>query len=338
MPLHIGSFPSTKIAIGDYPSTEGDATKVVVLFAAVYGFMRNQRVNRLCTKNSAMFKAKGLFCAEMKMLRLSLCPRPMPRGSEAAKPSSCGFRRLAILVICFALPGNAVAAGGPGKVFRRLLAPFRSHPILQTTTGPCSIGAADCGKLFAAAQLKPVKFEPAPVVEDPERVVTMQLRTLRRGPFCPHWLELEGSHGTVTMGYGPATVPLIDAGEIGVRDQYGNYEVITGMHPVPMLALPPVNYHYAKAVGRGRPIGKPIHLTVAQADAVVQKNYSTSSSYPTSRSSTTVGRMSAALRQAPRASHRCLATFSSKATGSRVHFSRPDLIRMAGAKGIRRTA
>ncbi len=47
--------------------------------------------------------------------------------------------------------------------------------------------------------------------------------------------------------------------------------MITGMHPVPMLGLPPVNYHYAKAIGRGRPVGKPVHLTVAQADAVVQK-------------------------------------------------------------------
>lgn len=184
---------------------------------------------------------------------------------------SNGFRWLSSLVIFLVLPANTFAATGPGKVFRRILAPFRSDPFLETKTVRCSIGAADCGMPFPAAQLKPVKFAPAPAVEDPERVVTMQLRTLRRGPFCHHWLELESSHGTVTMGYGPATVPLIDAGEIGVRDQYGNYEVITGMHPVPMLALPPVNYHYAKAMGRGRPVGKPIHLTVAQADAVVQR-------------------------------------------------------------------
>lgn len=197
----------------------------------------------------------------------------MQQRSRAAKICNCGARWLSILVIFLVLPGTAVAATGPGKLLRRMLAPFRSNPILQTTVGPCRIGAADCGMPFTAAHLRTVQFEPAPVTADPDpnRVVTMQLRTLRRGPFCHHWLELESSHGTVTLGYGPATLPLIDAGEIGVRDQYGNYEVISGMHPLPMLALPPVNYHYAKALGRGRPVGKPVHLTVAQADAVIQK-------------------------------------------------------------------
>ena len=212
------------------------------------------------------------FHAEIKGPKLPpRAPSSRPQNREAHPGRSYGYRWLAILVMGFVLPGNATAASGPGKGLRRLLAPFRSHPILQTTVGPCRIGTADCGRLFASMQLTTVKLGAAPAAADPNRMVTMQLRTLRRGPFCHHWLELETSHGTVTMGYGPATVPLIDAGEIGVRDQYGNYEMITGMHPVPMLGLPPVNYHYAKALGRGRPVGKPVHLTVAQADAVIQK-------------------------------------------------------------------
>ena len=43
------------------------------------------------------------------------------------------------------------------------------------------------------------------------------------------------------------------------------------MHPVPMMGLPPINYGYAKPPGSGQVIGKPIPLTIAQADAVVQR-------------------------------------------------------------------
>jgi hypothetical protein len=177
---------------------------------------------------------------------------------------------IAVATAGLILPGNALEANLPGKVLRRLIAPFRSSPFLQTSTVGCDIGTANCGRSFLP-ELMPVKFGRAPMVEDPERLVTMERRTLRRGPFCHRWLQLETSHGSVTLGYGPATVPLIDAGEIGVRDQYGNYKMLSGMHPLPMLAMPPVNYHYAKAPGRGRPVGKPIQLTAAQADAVVQK-------------------------------------------------------------------
>lgn len=178
--------------------------------------------------------------------------------------------RLAILLI-LVLPGNAVAASSPGRVFRRMLAPFRSHPILQAKAGPCRIGDAQCGKLLASTEPTNVKLGADPVAADPDHMMTMELRTLRRGPFCHHWLRLETTHGLVTMGYGPATVPLIDAGEVGVRDEYGNYAMLSGMHLVPMLAMPPVNYHYAKAMDRGRIVGKPMYLTAAQADATVQR-------------------------------------------------------------------
>jgi len=97
------------------------------------------------------------------------------------------------------------------------------------------------------------------------------VRSLHRGPFCHHWLEIDSSHGKVTLGYGPATVPFIDAGQIALRDEYGNSELINGMHPFPVLGLPPVRYHYAKPPGAGRPLGKPVPLTIAQADALIQK-------------------------------------------------------------------
>jgi len=179
-----------------------------------------------------------------------------------------------ILVLFAMLPQNAPAATGPGKLLRRLLAPFRSNPFLQRSRGPCSFGFQSCFLPSETGQPAAFKFEPVPLAEDSDRIVTMQLRSLRRGPFCHHWLELDSSYGKVTMGFGPATVPFIDAGQISLRDAYGNIERISGMYPVPVLGPPPVNYHYAKAPGTGRAMGKPVPLTVAQADALIQKERS----------------------------------------------------------------
>ena len=101
--------------------------------------------------------------------------------------------------------------------------------------------------------------------------MSLELRALHRGPLAHHWLEVESSRGKVTLGFGPATLPFIDAGQISLQDRYGNIERISGMYPLPMLGLPPLNHRYAKAPGAGHPIGTPIQLTVAEADTLVQK-------------------------------------------------------------------
>lgn len=97
------------------------------------------------------------------------------------------------------------------------------------------------------------------------RVVIMQLRTLHGGPFAHHWIQLESSHGEVTIGYGPASIPFIDAGEISVWDAQGNVERFSGIHVLP------TNFNYSKPPGSGYAIGKPIQLTVAQSDALIEK-------------------------------------------------------------------
>ena len=107
--------------------------------------------------------------------------------------------------------------------------------------------------------------------ENSVRAVIFELRALHGGPFAHHWLQVESSIGAVTLGFGPATVPFIDAGQISLQDRYGNIERISGMHPVPVLGLPPLSYRYAKTPGAGHPLGKPIPLTVAQADVLIQK-------------------------------------------------------------------
>ena len=158
------------------------------------------------------------------------------------------------------------------KFLRRLLAPLRSNPFRVENSRPCGLGLATCflpsdgGDLVARSA-----FDPVQTVPDPSRVVLLELRTQHRGPFCHHWLETQSSVGPVTLGYGPATVPFIDAGQISLRDAHGNIERISGMYPIPILGLPPMSYHYAKAPGSGHIVGKPVELTVARADALIQK-------------------------------------------------------------------
>jgi hypothetical protein len=184
--------------------------------------------------------------------------------------------RLVCLLLLASLQATLLHAGeasGPGKVFRRFLAPFRSNPFLVNTTRPCGLGFANCFMPSDSAQpaVAHSAFDPVASIEDPSRVVTLELRTQHRGPFCHHWLQAETSHGQVTMGYGPATIPFIDAGQISLQDDLGNIERISGMHPIPMMGLPPVSYRYAKTPGSGHVLGKPIELTLAQSDTLIQK-------------------------------------------------------------------
>ena len=206
-----------------------------------------------------------------------------PAGQHSRSPRRKCIRSAARLwptkqVVCVvllvqALTGSALAAPWPLKILRRVAAPFRSHPFLESSATPCTLGFVSCFQPGGSPALTNVHstFEPAPVIEDPTRIVILRLRAQHGGPFSHHWLEVESSKGTVTIGYGPATLPFIDAGQISLQDSYGNIERISGMHPLPMLGLPPLSYRYAKSPGAGHAIGQPIKLTVAQADALIQE-------------------------------------------------------------------
>ena len=169
---------------------------------------------------------------------------------------------VALTCLVFAFFSPAVGAPWTVNLLHRLVAPFRSNPFLQDRATPCNLGFAHC--FLPNASTTPARWvfgnEPASVIEAPTRIVTLQLRAFHRGPFAHHWLEVDSSRGKVTLGFGPATLPFIDAGQISLQDTYGNIERISGMHPLPVLGLPPLNYRYAKAPGAGYPLGKPIEL------------------------------------------------------------------------------
>jgi hypothetical protein len=180
-----------------------------------------------------------------------------------------------LLLVLHALSGQAAAATHhwPVGLLRRLLAPFRSNPFLQSNASPCGIGLTKCflPHHSSSPMTSSFRFDPELAVAESSGPVMLELRTAHRGPFAHHWLELESFAGKVTIGFGPATVPFIDAGQVSLQDRYGNVERISGMHPLPWLALPPVNYRYARAPGEGHPIGKPIPLTMAQSEALVRR-------------------------------------------------------------------
>jgi hypothetical protein len=195
--------------------------------------------------------------------------RGVLRVNKKSSLRSC----LLILALC-TLPAETRAAtlSGAVKFLGRHLAPLRSNPFLQSSARPCRIGVTNC---FLPAKttlaVKPVAtFEPRTGAYDPARIVFLEMRTAHRGPLAHHWLETEIPAGKVTIGYGPATLPFIDAGQVALQDEWGNVERISGMHPMPPLGLPPLNYRYARPPGEGRIIGKPIALTTAQAEALVQ--------------------------------------------------------------------
>jgi hypothetical protein len=172
-----------------------------------------------------------------------------------------------------ALPIHAQNGSDHEKILRRLLAPFRSNPFRVDSSRPCGLGFTTCFlPSDARDRVSAVPaFGPAAIASNPSRLVVLELRTQHRGPFCHHWLQTESSLGPVTLGYGPATVPFIDAGQISLRDAHGNIERISGMFPIPLLGLPPLSYQYAKSPGSGHVIKRSVVITLAQADTLIQK-------------------------------------------------------------------
>jgi hypothetical protein len=176
-----------------------------------------------------------------------------------------------LFLVLHPLSGQEVAMHRwPVKILQRLLVPFRSNPFSQSSVSPCGPGFAACfSSASAVPSRKQSEFRFAP--EDSYRPVILELRTDHRGPMAHHWLELESAEGRMTIGFGPATLPFIDSGQVSLQDRYGNTKWISGMHPLPWLALPPIKYDYARNPGEGRIIGKPILLTTAQSEALTRK-------------------------------------------------------------------
>ena len=200
------------------------------------------------------------------------------RGT-ARRPSGARSPMMVLMWLCLALhplPAQQVATHRwPVRILQRFLAPFRSNPFSQSSVRPCGpplggSGLAPC-RTSASAVPSGRKSGSTLAAEDSYRPALLTVRTGFRGPLAHHWLELDTPDGDMTFGFGPATLPFIDSGEVSLYDRYGNTKWISGMHPLPWLALPPVKYHYAPTPGEGLIVGKPVPLTMAQSEALTRK-------------------------------------------------------------------
>jgi hypothetical protein len=176
-----------------------------------------------------------------------------------------------LFLVLHPLSGQQVARHRwPVKILERFLVPFRSNPFLQSSMSPCGLGLANCFSSASTAPSRP-EFEFRLAAGDSGRPALLELRADHGGPLGHQWLELDSRGGGLTIGFGPATLPFIDAGQVSLQDRYGNIKWISGMHPLPWLALPPVKYHYARSPGEGHAIGNPIPLTAAQSEALIRR-------------------------------------------------------------------
>lgn len=126
---------------------------------------------------------------------------------------------------------------------------------------PCGSSLIHCFLPDDASMAVPAGFSSA--VSRPA-IVSMNVRASHGGVLAHQWVELTTSRGTVTIGYGPASIPFIDAGQISVWNQNGHIER-NGLH------LLPTHFNYAKPPGAGQVVGEPIRLTLAQSDAILRK-------------------------------------------------------------------
>ena len=96
-------------------------------------------------------------------------------------------------------------------------------------------------------------------------LVPVAFRSGRGGLLAHHWIEVQTSRGSFTLGFGPALIPFIDRGQITVEDRYGHIEWRYLLHPLSL------HWNFARAPGIGRNIGNVIYLPISRADALVDK-------------------------------------------------------------------
>jgi hypothetical protein len=165
---------------------------------------------------------------------------------ENERPKQRAAAWLALAAVCLILPAPANAQKADSRL--------------------CTSGVANC---FFPDEERPAfpgeTSESALLRPQPSRVVNMYVRTLHGGPLAHHWIEVESSRGPLTVGFGPATLPFIDAGQISIWYADGKAERRGA------IRLISTGFNYAKPPSTGYPIGEPIHLSIAQADALVEK-------------------------------------------------------------------
>ena len=86
-----------------------------------------------------------------------------------------------------------------------------------------------------------------------------------KGMVLSHeWIEVQTSHGPVTLGFGSALLPFIDRGQITVQDVEGRVE-----HEYALRFVPPLSF--GRAPGMGKDISQTVYVSQPRADQIVEQ-------------------------------------------------------------------
>jgi len=83
--------------------------------------------------------------------------------------------------------------------------------------------------------------------------------------FSHQWLEIQTSHGPVTLGFGSALLPFIDRGQVTIQDARGRVQ-----HEYALRMLP-FYLNFGRAPGMGTDIDEPVYVPLSRADQIVEQ-------------------------------------------------------------------
>jgi hypothetical protein len=126
--------------------------------------------------------------------------------------------------------------------------------------GSCPTNLVKC---FAPGDDLSSDSEAAGSLAATQGLVVMQVRkTMAGGPFAHKWIQLGTADNAVTIGYGPADFPFVDAGQVLVVDAK-SVDLVSRWHFSRWHFTP------AERPGAGRPVGDAILVTDGQAQNLV---------------------------------------------------------------------
>lgn len=95
--------------------------------------------------------------------------------------------------------------------------------------------------------------------------VLLQVRTASGGFLAHRWIQLGTSSEAVTISYGPANLPFLDAGQIVIRDKSGRVERVSRWH------LLPGSFTGSPLPDAGHAVGSAILISMAEARRLLHR-------------------------------------------------------------------
>ena len=181
-----------------------------------------------------------------------------PRGSSESAAWIAAAGGLPGLELCLseALLFEARECNGMRKL---IMCVTRLLPIPLLVIAAAAASSSPAGSISAPAA------DSAPATGIVSGNVVLQVRAASGGFLAHRWIQLGMSSDAVTISYGPANLPFLDAGQIVVRDGSGHVERVSRWH------LLPGSFTGSPLPGAGHAIGSAILISAAQARRLLRR-------------------------------------------------------------------